>query len=301
MNRNYLTVVIGGLLLAVFVVLLFFFQVRRNEVAFLTTFGKASPGTYPAGLHSKWPWPIQKVHKFDGRVQNFESKFEEALTKEEGKPILVAIYLGWKITDPQQFSSSFGGSLAAATSNLEGLIGSAKSAVVGKHPFSHFISTDPKELKFVEIEKEMLEAIQSQTQSKAYGIKVEFLGIKRLGLPEQITTKVFERMKQERQRLVDKYQAEGEGRAIEIRAEATRNRDQLISKAEAEATRIRGSADAEATEAYRVMEQNPALALFLQKLNSMELILKDKATLILDPRTAPFDLLRGATTVAPKN
>ena len=299
MNRNYLTIVVGGILLAIFAVLLFCFQVRKNETAFLTTFGAASTEKFPPGLHFKWPWPIQKVHKFDARVQNFESKFEEALTKEEGKPILVAIYLGWQITDPRQFSSSFGGSINLATNNLESLVGSIRSAVVGKHPFSHFISADPKELQFTQIEKDMSDEVQRQLEANAYGIKVSFLHIKRLGLPEQITSKVFERMKEERQRLVAKYQSEGEGRAIEIRAAATRNRDETISTAEAEATRIRGDADNKATEAYTTMEKYPSLATFLQKLNSMELILKDKTTLILDPRTPPFDLLLRGTNNLP--
>jgi membrane protease subunit HflC len=291
MNRNVSTMAVGVVLLGIFLVLLVCFQVRQNEVAFLTTFGKASPTKYPPGIHLKWPWPIEKVHKFDARAQNFESRFQEALTQ-DGKPLLVMIYLGWRVTDPQQFNSSFGGDVEEARRNLESLAGSVKSAVVGKHPFSHFISTDEKELKFSEIETEMLTLIKAQAQAK-YGVGVEFLGIKRLGLPESITTKVFERMKAERQRLADKYTAEGAGRAIEIEAAATSKRSELLAGAESEATKIKGQAEAKAADSLKVLEQSPELAIFLQKLTSLESILKERSTLILDPRTPPFDLLRG--------
>ncbi|MBI3875070.1 MAG: protease modulator HflC [Verrucomicrobia bacterium] len=300
MKGNQLAVTVGFILLVIFGSVLFFFEVRQSEVAFVSTFGRASDAVFPPGLHGKLPWPIQKVHKFDARVQAFEGKFEEALTS-DGKPLMVQVYLGWHITDPQKYYSSFGGSARDAERNLEGLVGSAKNAVVGKHPFAHYVSTDPAQLKFTEVEKQMETAIQNEAQ-KRYGIKIEFLGIKRLGLPEAITQKVFERMKEERQRLVLKYQGEGNSRAIEITAEANRKRDEALATAEGDATRIRGQAEAEAAAAYRVLEQNPELAIYLQKLSTFEQTMKEKATLILDPRTPPFDLLRGANApTAPKS
>ncbi len=300
MKGNQLAVTVGFILLVIFAAVLFFFEVRQSEVAFVSTFGRASDAVFPPGLHGKLPWPIQKVHKFDARVQAFESKFEEALTS-DGKPLMVQVYLGWRITDPQKYYSSFGGSAKDAERNLEGLVGSAKNAIVGKHPFAHYVSTDPAQLKFTEVEKQMEAAIQNEAQ-KRYGIKIEFLGIKRLGLPEAITQKVFERMKEERQRLVLKYQGEGNSRAIEITAAANRERDEALARAEGEATRIKGQAEAEAAAAYRVLEQNPELAIYLQKLSTFEQTMKERATLILDPRTPPFDLLRGANApAAPKS
>jgi len=299
MKGNKLAVTIGMLLLVLFVLLLFFFQVRQSEVAFVSTFGNPTAGSVSPGLHFKLPWPIQKVHKFDARVQSFEGKFEEALTS-DGKPLMVQVYLGWKIVNPQLFYSSFGGSTNDATRNLDGLVGSAKNAVVGKHPFNHYVSTDPAQLKFDDIEKEMLAYIKSEAQAK-YGVNIEFLGIKRLGIPETITQSVFARMKAERERLVQQYQAEGQARAIEITAEANRKRDEILAKADAEATRVRGQAEADSQEAYRILERNPELATFLMRIKALEDSLKDRATLIVDTRTPPFDYLRGVNTTTKTN
>src|SRR5580704_15819250 len=96
-NRNILNVIVGVALVVIFVLLLFTFQVRQSEVALVLTFGKpaAAPVTQP-GLYFKWPWPIQRVYRFDSRTQNFEDKFRENYTADNNNLILT-VYVGWKI------------------------------------------------------------------------------------------------------------------------------------------------------------------------------------------------------------
>jgi membrane protease subunit HflC len=300
MNRNRINLAVGIVLMLIFVILLFAYQVRQTEVAVLTTFEKVTGQITEPGFKFKFPWPIQRVYKLDKRIQNYESKFEETLTK-DGRNLLISVYAGWTIADPKIFFPSFDkGSLIKAESSLEGLIRSKKNEVVGQHTFSHFISTDEKEMKFTEIEKEILEKIRPEAKAN-YGIEINFLGIKRLGLPESITQKVFERMKAERQRLVQQFQGEGESQSIQIRTAADRDRDQELAKADAEATRIRGQGDFESAKAFQVFQQNPELAILLLKLNALEQSLKEKSTLILDQRTPPYDLLQKVSPSATKN
>jgi membrane protease subunit HflC len=292
--RNPVTFAVGLVILIIFASISFLFQVRQSEVAFLTTFGKADEAVIQPGLRFKLPWPIQKVHRFDARVHNFEGKFEEAQTLDQ-RNVLVLVYVGWKITEPQKFNRSFPGGVEDAKRNLESLVRSAKNAAVGRHPFSHFINTDPAQLKFDDIEKEMLQQVAGTAKEK-FGLEIKSLGIKRLGFPESVTQKVFERMKEERQRLVKQFEGEGDREASIIRSKADRERSELLAKAEAEATSLRGKAEAEAAKAYKTLEQNPELAVFLQKLASMELVSKERATLILDQNTPPFDLLRATNS-----
>ena len=298
MNRSQLNFLVGAVLLLIFAMLLFAFQVRRTETALVTTFGKPARTIAEPGLYWKAPWPIQKVQKFDNRIQNFEGRFEETLTQ-DGKNLMVLVYAGWKISNPATFRNSFNDSVTDAEKRLEDLVRSEKGAVVGTHPFADFISPDEKKLKFVEIENEMLERIRKPAAER-YGIDVVFLHIKKLGLPESITEKVFERMKAERQKFVDKLKAEGDGRAIDIRSEADSDRIKTLAQAEARVIELRGSAEAEAAKYYEIMEKNPELAIFLQKLNTLEQTLKERATLILDGQTPPFDLLRNAGRPAEK-
>jgi len=62
------------------------------------------------------------------------------------------VYTGWKNSrDPRFSSPRFSGSTTRAEERLQGIgAQTAYSGVVGKHPVSQFISTDEKELKFVE-------------------------------------------------------------------------------------------------------------------------------------------------------
>ncbi|HEY2951047.1 MAG TPA: protease modulator HflC [Verrucomicrobiae bacterium] len=299
MKQNPVTLVIGALLLVVFFLLLFVFQVRQSEVAVITTFGKATGEPTGPGAHFKWPWPIQKVHKFDQRIQNFESKFEQVLTADEYS-LLLQVYVGWTINDPKVFFPSFNGSTSKAEESLEGLIRNAYSGVVGKHAFSHFISTDEKELKFVQIEQEMLQRIQADARAQTNGIDIKFLGIKKIGLPESVTQLVFERMKSGREVQVSKIQGESESQAILIRSAADLESAKLLNDAEAQALRIQGEGDREAANSYQVFKQDPELAIFLLKLKALEQFLKERTTLILDRSTVPIDLLNGGTQFNPK-
>ncbi len=293
--RNPVTFVVGLVILLIFGSISFLFQVRESEVAFLTTFGKADEAIIKPGLRFKLPWPIQKVHRFDARVHNFEGKFEEAMTLDQ-RNILVLVYVGWRITEPQKFNRSFPGGVDDAKRNLESLVRSAKNATVGTHNFSDFINTDPAKLKFDEIEKEMLLQVAGTAKEK-FGLEVKSLGIKRLGFPESVTQKVFERMKEERQRLVKQFEGEGDRDATKIRSSAERERSEKLADAEAAATRSRGEAEKEAAKAYKTLEQNKELAVFLQKLASMEAIAKERTTLILDQNSSPFDLLRSTNSL----
>jgi membrane protease subunit HflC len=290
-KKNPLTLLVGGMLLVVFLALLFCFQVRTTEVAVVTTFGRYANSYTNAGLYFRAPLPIQKVYKFDKRLQTFERKYEQQFTRDKKSPIL-SVYVGWRIADPRRFLESFNGDLLKAEQALENVVRDAKNSVIGSHDFTDLISPNPEQVKFDVIEGEM-RAAMAGTALSAYGIAIQMVGIKELGLPESLTSKVFERMKTEREKLVKKYQGEGNAEADRIRSEADLQRKKLVAEAENQAQKIYGEAEAEATQHYRVMQQDPELAVFLLSLRSLEGSLKDRSTLILDERTPPFNLLKG--------
>jgi modulator of FtsH protease HflC len=293
MKRNVLTVVIGAVLIVIFALLLFVFQVRKSEVAVVTTFGKPVRDLTEPGPYFKWPWPIQKVYKFDQRVQNFEDKYSENLTKDQ-IGLMTSVYVGWKISDAARFFPKFaGGSVPAAQRMLESILRSAKSAVVGTNMLASFVNTDPKQLKFDEIEREIQQSVQAQLETNNCGMELEFLGFKKIGLPENITQAVFARMTSDRQILINKYTYEGEARAQEIKSAADRQASETVNNAVADATRIRGEGEAEAAKVLPVFQQNPDLANFLLRIDALQQSLNQRSTLIFDERTPPFDLFTG--------
>ena len=298
MKRNPLIIAVGVLLIATSGLLLFVFQVRQSQVAVVTTFGKPTRDVTTPGAYLKWPWPVQKVYWFDQRIQNFEDdKLDEALTADNYN-LLTMVYVGWRIKDPTAFFPKFaGGSIAEAEKAIKSLVRNAKSAVIGRHPLGDLVNTDEKQLKFDAIEQEIKDIIQQQVAANNYGIEIEFLGLKKLGLPESVTTAVYDRMKSERERIASASQYEGEAEAQKIRSDAEREAAKLLANAEAQATDIKGKGEAEAAKSLAAFQQNPELANFLFRLKALESSLKDHSTLIFDQQTPPFDLFgRSVTT-----
>lgn len=300
MKRSSLTLIIGALLVIIFGFWLCAFQVRTTEVAVVTTFGKPTRPIEKPGIYGKWPPPIQTVHRFDNRIQSseFENKFREDLTSDQN-PLLTSIYVGWRISDPGQFLRKFPGEIPAAEQQLANLLSTAKSAVIGKHPLSDFVSTSGEGSKFTSIEDEILAVVQAQLQGSEYGIKIEFLGFKKIGLPEDTTQKVFERMMAERQKIASKTQFEGEAQAKIIRSDADLQASKTLAAAQGQALQIQGQGLAEAAKYINVFQQNPELASFLFRLDALESSLKDRSTLIFDQQTPPFDLFKN--TAGPAN
>jgi membrane protease subunit HflC len=293
MKKNLITIVIAAVLVVIFALLLFTFQVRQSEVAVLTTFGKpAANNIDQPNLYFKWPWPIQQVYRFDQRVQNFEDKYSENLTA-DSTMLLTSVYVGWRISDAKEFFPKFaGGSVEAAQRQLETMLRSAKAAVIGKHNLSDFVNSDPKQIKFEAIEDEIKTAVQNQLATQNYGISIDFLGIKKLGLPESVTQTVFDRMKSERQVLISEAQFQGEAEATKIKSAAERQAADVIANAQADATRIQGQGVAEAAKTLSVFQQKPDLAIFLEQLKTLGNSLNQKSTLIFDERTPPFSLFQ---------
>jgi len=298
MKTNLLTPIISAVLAVIFVLLLFTFQVRTSEVAVVTTFGQTTreisvPRAFP---FFKWPWPIQKVYKLDKRIQNFEDKFTETITADNNN-LLTQVYVGWHISDAKAFFPKFaGGSTVAAERLLEDIVTQAKAAVVGKHPLGDFVNANPKDLKFDAIEQEIKAITEAQLASQNCGIGIDYLGIKKLGLPESVTQSVFDRMTAERKGLADKLDAEGLAEARIIRSRAELAASKVISSAESKAREIRASGETVAAGLLPIFQENPELANFLLRLEALEASLKERSTLIFDTRTPPFDLFTGSVT-----
>jgi membrane protease subunit HflC len=298
MKRNLFVLSIGVLLILIVGLLLFVFQVRKSEVVVVTRFGRPDRNIVNPGPHLKWPWPIESVHRFDQRVQNFEDKLTEGLTQDSFN-LLASVYVGWKITNATAFFPKFASSsepIAEAERVMDRMLSNAKTAVMGKHPLSDFLSPSGEGNKFNAIENEILTIVQSQVRANNYGLEIEFLGLKRLGLPENVTQSVFERMQSERKVLVERSQSEGEKDSQIIRSDADRKAAEVLASAGAQATQIRGRGEAEAAKSLSVFQQNPELANFIFRLTALEGSLKERSTLIFDQHTPPFDIFSGASS-----
>ncbi len=300
-KQHWPAFVLGILVAVIFLAALVTFQVDETEYALVMTFGRPKmtvkngrrvPVVYQAGLHWKWPYPIDRVWRHDNRLQCYELKrgqVEQIQTADKYQ-VIVTTFVLWKIGDPLKFMMSVR-TTQEAERKLDEVVRNSRNTVLGKHNLDELINTDPAKIHLTDIEHEILASIRP-VALKEYGIDVEYLGFKHLGFPEAVSAKVFERMRAERKRQSEKYLAEGKRDAQKIRADADLQASEILTEAEAKAKQIRAEGDQEAAQYYAVFQKDPQLATFLRKLDSLSKILTKKTTLVLDTNTPPFDLLK---------
>jgi membrane protease subunit HflC len=292
MKRSRLTIAVAFVLIVIFGLLMFVYQVRKSEVAVVTLFGKVDHVKDTPGPGFRLPWPIENVYKLDQRIQNFEGKFEQVKLPDQNL-IFLLVYVGWRIDDPALFFPRFtNGSVAAAQGNLEDLVRSAKNEVAGQHRFSDFISADEKQMKLAQIEREILDKVRQQVKDLNYGMEIKFVQIKKIGLPESVTQNVFDRMQAEREYYSAQIRSLGEEESSKIRSAADSTAAKLLSDADAQAYAIRAAGEAQMIKSLQVLQQNPELAAFNMQITALTQLLKEKATLVLDQSTSPLNLLQ---------
>ena len=291
--------VLGIVVAAVFVIVLFVFEVKETEYAVVKRFGRPRQETvdgqsrvrvYRPGLHAKVPF-VDTVWRHDRRWHCYElrrGQVEQMQTADHYQVILTTFVL-WRVGDPYTFLRAIA-TTDDAEKNLDELVRHSRNNVIGRYSLPEMINVEAGNIRIPEIEADMLAGV-SDIALREYGIEVKHIGIKHLGFPQEVTAKVFERMQAERRRLAEKYRAEGLRDAQKIRAEADLKVQNLLNDARGEATRIRGEGDSKAAEYYQVFKDNPELAAFLRRLDALRNTLSDKTTLIIDTNTPPYDLL----------
>jgi membrane protease subunit HflC len=274
------------------------FQVRETESALVMTFGKATRQITEPGLYFKWPPPIEMVQKFDSRSRGLVAEMGETPTK-GAVPIIVNTFIVWRVAEPLAFFNAVG-TISEAENKLITQISDTQNKVIGRHDFSEFVNSDPAKIKLDEIEKEMLAEIQKAVRSD-YGIEIKTIGIRQLKISEDVSKDVFERMKAERNRRTEATIAEGNAASKKIVTDALSMQTELLAAAEARAKAIRAQGDAEAAQYYKLLEQDPQLAMFLRDIDALKKILEQRATVVISADTEPFKLLRQMPDLKPKD
>jgi membrane protease subunit HflC len=276
-------------LLVLFVVLVLvsaMFQVRETESALVMTFGKATRTFTTPGLRFKWPPPVERVEKFDSRPRILEAELGETTTK-GAVPVIVNTFIVWRISEPLVFFNAVG-SVTEAQTKLKSQINDTQNKVIGRHFFSEFVNSDPEKIKLEQIESEMLSELQNSVKG-LYGIEIKAAGIKQLKVSEDVSKDVFERMKKERERRTEATIAEGTAAARKI-----------MTDADARAKAIRAQGDAEAAGYYKMLEEDPQLAMFLRDIEALKKILEKRSTLVIGADSEPFKMLKEMPELGPR-
>ncbi len=257
------------------------------------------------GWQWKAPWPIDRVRRFDARLQLLDPPGREVFTSDR-KNLVVQAAICWRIAGsadqvttppvdrpvvrffrglqtPALAETRLGSRLQSVLTtqfarwSLADLLTAADTAAApatGESSLERLTTRVETELH------QQPDAAESWTQR--LGLEVVDVRIRRLNFPAANQQAVFERMRSERQKIAERYRSAGQAESSLIRSQADRQAREVLALAESEAASIRSAAEAESlrtlNEAYR---RDPEFAERLQALEAYRAVLNDRTTLIL--------------------
>jgi len=274
-----------GIILAIVVVLLGMstFIVDERKQALVLQFGNPKAVAVDAGLHFKLPW--QTVEYFERRLLVSDALPNEVITKDK-KTINVDNYTRWKIIDPL-LVFQVARTQAGVAARMQDVVRGKVREVLGQHTLHEIVSGGEDE----NLRRELMVSIRDRADKdvRSLGIEVIDVRIKRADLPPENSSKVFDRMKAERQRIAKEYRSEGEEAAKEIRATAEKERKVLLAEAYKKSQIIRGHADAESTKIYaKVHQQDPKFYAFVRSLEAYSQSIGEGTRLVISPNSEFF-------------
>lgn len=238
MGINKILVAVVALLIAASMSL---FTVNETEKAILFKLGEIVETDFAPGLHVKLPL-INNVKKFDARVLTMDSKPERFLTAEK-KNVIVDSFVKWRIGDVKAFYTSVGGNINQANIRLDQIVKDASRSEFGKREIKQLVSTDRQV-----ISETLIKNISPV--AKNYGIDIIDVQVKRIDLPEDVSSSVYRRMEAERERVAREFRSQGSEAAERIRADADKQREIILANAFRDAEVLRGEGDAKAADIY---------------------------------------------------
>lgn len=215
------------------------YTVEENQYACTFRFSEIVNTVDAAGLQFKIPF-LDTVKYFSKATQFYDIPPSEVLTSDK-QNMTVDCYVLWEISDPQQFYRALG-TTAKAEERLNAITYNALKTAMGTLAQADIINMNDGAER-----NEIYEGIAStvDSQTAAYGIRVQDVKIKQFDLPESNLNAVYSRMISERNQMAEKYTADGSYEASIIRNEVDKQVNIIVSNAEAEAAKLEAEGEAE--------------------------------------------------------
>ncbi|MBS3820734.1 MAG: hypothetical protein GVY16_00475 [Planctomycetes bacterium] len=241
--------------------------------------------TGSAGLHWKWPMPVDSIVRYDSRNHVLVDSYSQ-LQIDGDANITAQLFCTWRIKDAALLNRTTE-TVEETEDALSTMLTTTLKNIMGSYRMEEIVNTDKDEMKLDDIEEKVLDAVKVQAMEQ-YGIEVVDVGIRELGLPKIISQKVIDAMKAERQQEISRYEAAGKAVADAIVGRATAAKQKILEFAKRKAGDIRTQGEARAAESYRKFREQPEFSMFLRSLETLRTALSDRTVFILDAETMPI-------------
>lgn len=261
------------------------YTVHETERAILLRFGAVSEADVEPGIHFKMPI-AEQINKADGRVLTLDSTAETYFTLEK-KPLIVDSFAKWRIGNVLRYYEATRFDERIGERILQERINEGLRNEISRRDMHEVVSGQRDELM------DNLTAELNRVMAQAAGIEVIDVRVKRIDLPTEVSTAVYDRMISERQIEARQYRATGRELALGIRADADRQTVVIEAQAYRQAEQIRGDGDARSAGIYaEAFNRDPDFYQFYRSINAYTNVFKDKSDfLVLDPNSEFFKYL----------
>ena len=274
-----------------------------------------------AGLHFKCP-SSRRSTAIEKRILEWDGNPTEMPTKDK-LYISVDTFARWRITDPLQYFLRLRDE-RSAQSRLDDILGSETRNAIAKHELIEIIRTTKDRVPLRDdsadempscsrtsasccrsrraaqsIEQEIFAAAAEKLPE--FGIELLDIRFKRINYNPSVRPKIYERMISERQQIAERFRSEGEGEAARILGNGSATSTRSSPRPTGRLRKIRGEADAKATEIYAgAYNQSPEAVEFYEFTQTMETykaMIAEDTTLVLSTDSDLFKFLKAMDPV----
>jgi len=235
--KKSLKFIIPLLLVIVFILYSGCFVVtQQNEYTIVRQFGAVVNVVDEPGLSLKLPF-IQSTSTLPKTEMLYDLAVSDVITSDK-KSMVADSFVLWRIEDPLMFIQTLSGNIANAEYRIDTVVYNSLKTVISSMKQEDVISGRDGELA-----QKIMNNVGDTFEK--YGISLLAIETKRIDLPDENKSAVYERMISERDNIAASYAAEGEAEAKQIRNEADKTVQITISEAEAQAEKLRAEGEAE--------------------------------------------------------
>lgn len=294
----------------IFVLLQSAFVVTQTQQALVLRFGDIQRVIREPGLSFKAPF-VDNVVYYDKRLLVFNARPQEFITKDRmadvEERVVIDAFVPYRIENPVKFYQVVR-TEGELENTLNNIVISSMRKIIANNSLNDLLSERRAQI-MEEIQRSVNRQARSETaaQYKAFqdqraednsetdsrrqrqglGIEVIDVRIMRADLPPDISQSTYERMRKNFTKEAQRFRAEGEEKALEIRSNANRERVEILAEARRKAETLRGEGDATAANIYAdAFNRDKDFFEFYRSMQAYRKALKqDDTTMILSPKS----------------
>ena len=282
MKRVGKIIIVVAVIAVIVTVISSMFITKEDEYKLIRQFGKVDRVVSEAGIGFKMPF-VEEIDTLPKQILLYDLPASDVITKDK-KTMIADSYVLWKIVDPLKFAQTLNSSISNAEGRINTVVYNSVKNVISSLSQTEVISGRDGALADIIMNN-------IGTTMDQYGISLLSVETKRLDLPSDNKTAVYERMISERNKIAAQYTAEGDSEATVQKNSTDKEVSIMLSNAEAEAAAVVAQAEAEymkiLANAYSDADRRSFYE-FIRSLDAAKASLKDGDKTLILPKESPI-------------